>query len=245
MLRAYTQEDDETDWKEEFEQSEQYRVMKEDLSAIRESPDSEKKIEYDHIFAASRQTQLSLMIRRVFNIMARAPSYNLARLMIAIIYAVLLGTVFLQTKSTEKVYQQYEVDGVLGAIFLGLIIIGVVSVSMAVPVMNQIRDVFYKHRASGMLDHNSVTVAVTIAETPYLFMMSALFCAVFYGLVGLFAGVNNWFWFFFLFGLNMATYTYFGQAFICLVRDANTAAALVGALIGFNVSFRLVLCYCV
>jgi len=42
---------------------------------------------------------------------------------------------------------------------------------------------------------------------------------------------------FFFFGMNVAVYTYFGQAFICLVRDVNTAGALVGALIGFNIFF--------
>lgn len=35
----------------------------------------------------------------------------------------------------------------------------------------------------------------------------------------------------------MANYAYFGQAFICLVKDIPTAGALVGALIGYNVFF--------
>jgi hypothetical protein len=35
----------------------------------------------------------------------------------------------------------------------------------------------------------------------------------------------------------VATYTYFGQAFICLVKDTPTAGALVGALIGYNIFF--------
>ena len=43
--------------------------------------------------------------------------------------------------------------------------------------------------------------------------------------------------FFMYFALNIGTYTYFGQAFICLVKDIPTAGALVGALIGYNVFF--------
>lgn len=39
------------------------------------------------------------------------------------------------------------------------------------------------------------------------------------------------------FTLNVAIYAYFGQAFICLVKDIPTAGALVGALIGYNVFF--------
>jgi hypothetical protein len=67
--------------------------------------------------------------------------------------------------------------------------------------------------------------------------MSAIFCSIYYSLVGLFQAADKWFMFFLYFALNIATYTYFGQAFICMVRDIPTAGALVGALIGFNVFF--------
>jgi hypothetical protein len=46
------------------------------------------------------------------------------------------------------------------------------------------------------------------------------------------------FWYFWLFfTLNVANYAFFGQAFICLVKDTPTAGALMGALIGYNVFF--------
>jgi ABC-type multidrug transport system permease subunit len=108
---------------------------------------------------------------------------------------------------------------------------------MAVPVTQQIRDVFYKHRASGMLSHSSLSWALFLAETPYLCAISVLFGAVYYGTVGLFDSVEQFglFWVFFI--LNVAIYSYFGQAFICLVKDTATAGALVGALIGYNIFF--------
>lgn len=237
MLRAYTGPDDDTDWKAMFDQSEQFQVLKQQLADIKESPDEAKEIKYDNIFAANSHTRMTLMIRRIFRIMLRAPAYNLTRISIAVIYAVIIGTVFLRTKNKDRVFYANDVDGILSSIFIALIIIGVVSVSMAVPVMKQIRDVFYKHRASGMLGHNSVTVAVSVGELPYMVAMSLIFSVVYYSLVGLFNAVNQWLWFFLFFGLNIATYTYFGQAFMCMVRDTNTAGALVGALIGFNVFF--------
>ena len=56
--------------------------------------------------------------------------------------------------------------------------------------------------------------------------------------VGPLASSIEKFWYFFLFfTLNVANYAYFGQAFICLVKDTPTAGALVGALIGYNVFF--------
>lgn len=225
MLRAYTGEDDERDWKALFEESEQYKKLHCDIDEIKSNLDTTKKISYDSPFATTAGTQHTLMMRRIFRIMMRSPSYNLARLMIAIFYALLLGSVFLRSRPENRArrFNQYQVDGLLSTIFLGLIIIGVVSISMAVPVMKEIRDVFYKHRASGMLSHNSITVAVTVAELPYIVIVSAIFSSVYYSLVGLFDTADKWFGFFGFFALNIGTYTYFGQAFICLVKDIPTA----------------------
>jgi len=121
--------------------------------------------------------------------------------------------------------------------FLSLIIMGVTSISMAVPVMKKIRDVFYKHRASGMLQHNSLAWSLQVGETGYLCLIALLFAVIYYLTVGLFKSVDKFalFWVFTI--LNLANYTYFGQAFICLVKDVPTAGALMGALIGYNVFF--------
>lgn len=239
MLRAYTgEEHEEFDWKEAFEQSEQYQTMKSYIDSVKESPDEAKKISYDSIYATTFQTRMVHMNNRIFKIMMRAPSYNLVRLMIAILYAFLLGSPFVTYDSVNKPpFNENHVTGIFGTIFLGLIIVGVVSISMAVPVMKEIRDVFYKHRASGMLTHNSVTVAISIGELPYIVLMSFIFAVVYYLTVHLFFTANQFVAFFGYTALNVAVYVYFGQSFIALVKDESTAAALVGALIGFNVFF--------
>jgi glucan phosphoethanolaminetransferase (alkaline phosphatase superfamily) len=114
--------------------------------------------------------------------------------------------------------------------FLALIIMGVTSISMAVPVMKKIRDVFYKHRASGMMQHNSIAWSLQVGETVYLCLIAFLFGVVYYLTVGLFAGVGKFglFWVFTI--LNLANYTYFGQAFICLVRQGNACFHSSGTL---------------
>jgi ABC-type multidrug transport system permease subunit len=108
---------------------------------------------------------------------------------------------------------------------------------MAVPVTAQIRNVFYKHRASGMVGHKSLSWALFLAESPYIVLISALFGAIYYATVGLFDTSEEFFFFWVFFTLNVALYAYFGQAFICLVKDIPTAGALVGALIGYNIFF--------
>jgi len=108
---------------------------------------------------------------------------------------------------------------------------------MAVPVTKQIRDVFYKHRASGMLKHTSLSWALFLSEIPYICFISIIFAIIYYATVGLFYTGKQFGLYWVFFTLNVAIYSYFGQAFICLVKDVPTAGALVGALIGYNIFF--------
>ena len=240
MLRAYAGDTapQDVDFPEAFRQSEQYKKLRDQIEASNESPDDAKKIQYDSGFATPYKEQSTLMNRRIITIYKRSPAYNLTRLMIAVFYSFIIGSVFI-TKAYKKgqPYLENDAEGVLSTIFLSLIIVGVTSITMAVPVMKKIRDVFYKHRASGMLEHNSVAWALALGETPYICLVSVLFGAIYYATVGLFQSVKSFGLFWVFFTLNIATYSYFGQAFICLVRDIPTSMAIVGALIGYNVFF--------
>ena len=238
VLRAYAGDHaTDVDWAEVYKASDQYGTLQEKLKEIKESNDPSKQISYDSTFAASPKERSALTNQRIVTVYRRSPAYNLTRLMIAIFYAFLIGSVFIRSRHKNAPWYENEMDGVISTMFLSLIITGVTSISMAVPVMKTLRDVFYKHRASGMLRHNAIAWALQVGETPYICLFSVLFCAVYYGIVGLFASFEKFgkFWVFFV--LSVCTYTYFGQAFICLVKDVPTAGALVGALIGYNVFF--------
>ncbi len=267
MLRCMASDGSEEgfDWAEAYKLSDQYATLLEKIDTIKESADESMKITYDSTFAATFRERQTLMNRRIVTVYKRSPAYNLTRIMIAIFYAFLIGSVFIRSKyGRNNVWQEVQVDGMIvsfayagsdctttpclasladfnpdlqSSMFLSLIIMGVTSISMAVPVMKKIRDVFYKHRASGMLQHNSLAWSLQVGETVYLCLIALLFAVVYYVTVGLFQNVAKFglFWVFTI--LNIATYTYFGQAFICLVKDVPTAGALMGALIGYNVFF--------
>jgi hypothetical protein len=238
MLSAYAGNSapQDVDFPEAFRQSDQYKKLQDQIEASKESPVEAKRIQYDSGFATPFKEQVHLMNRRIVAIYKRSPAYNLTRLMIALFYSFIIGSVFITKAYKDEQYLENDAEGVLSTIFLSLIIVGVTSITMAVPVMKKIRDVFYKHRASGMLEHNSVAWALALGETPYICLVSVLFGAIYYGTVGLFQ-VKSFGLFWVFFTLNIATYSYFGQAFICLVRDIPTSMAIVGALIGYNVFF--------
>ena len=53
------------------------------------------------------------------------------------------------------------------------------AMTMAIPVAKRVRDVFYKHRASGMIGHTAVFVGMTTAELPYLLSISILYVFIY------------------------------------------------------------------
>lgn len=206
MLRAYAGEHavEGIDWAEVYKESEQYQVLGNQIESLAASPDEEKKISYENDLSTDFKERLRLVNNRILTIYKRSPAYNLTRLMVSVFYAFLIGSVFLRNQQTE--WNENDVDGVLGTLFLATIIIGVTSISMAVPVMKRIRDVFYKHRASGMLTHNSIAWALAVGEVPYILLNSALFSCVYYFSTSLFTTAEKFFMFWLFFTLNVGTY---------------------------------------
>ena len=127
----------------------------------------------------------------VVKIYKRSPAYNLARLSIAVFYAFIIGSVFLRGEGRRDYWLENEVDAVISTMFFSLIVIGVTSITMAVPVTKTLRDVFYKHRASGMLTHKALSSALLIGEIPYICLISILFGVIYYATVGLFASTSK------------------------------------------------------
>lgn len=193
MLRAQTSgAAAEVNWIEEFKTSEQFESLQKQIATTNESPDDSKKLSFDEVYPTTSRERVHMMNRRVLTVYKRSPAYNLARLSIALLYAFIIGSVFLGGRRINKtVWLETEVDAVISVMFLSLIIIGVTSISMAVPVTKTLRDVFYKHRASGMLTHKALSGALFLGEVPYICLISVLFGCVFYATVGLFASASK------------------------------------------------------
>jgi hypothetical protein len=67
----------------------------------------------------------------------------------------------------------------LSTIFISFIIIGVLSITSVLPVMLSIRDMYYRHKAGGLLGSASVARALATAEKRFILISCVLFCIVF------------------------------------------------------------------
>lgn len=144
------------DFAERWLESENGRKTKDELDEMKgRVPDPTKKLEYETEFAAPRGTRSNMITRRLRLIYWRSPAYNLARLTVSAVIAFVLGSVFV-TKRRQNYFTESDVQARFAVVFLSFILLGIMAILSVIPVMGRIRDMFYRHRASGMYDSASL-----------------------------------------------------------------------------------------
>lgn len=233
MLKVITA-DDAPDYAEMFANSINHSDMMVRIATTIEESRPEDEIKFDSAFATNWYTRQHLTNKRFQTIYYRSPAYNLSRIIISMAIAFILGSVFVGNRFPDT-FSETEISSIFATIFISFIIIGVLAINSVLPVMLKLRDSFYRHRSAGMVDSGSVTLALGFAEKWFILLSAVLFCLIFIGTAGLhftkFRRLVS-FWGFFTF--NLAIYSYFGQAFMCLVRGMGTAQILASVFIGLN-----------
>jgi len=216
-----------------YTQSKEYATTHALITDLKNNIDESRKIAYDSEFPTTFTRRNMLVNDRLVLIYWRSPTYNLSRLMLSLGIAFILGSVFIRYDRPET-FEEMQLSSAISTIFISFIIIGVLSITSVLPVMLSIRDMFYRHRAAGMLNHTSLAMALGVAEKRFILLSSMLFTIVFYFTMGLEPSARKFFAFWGFFTFNLAIYSYFGQAFMCLVRGMATAQILCSVFIGIN-----------
>lgn len=175
------------DYVEAFTESSQYQTMKDKIQNTIDvdGKDPEKKLVFKREFAANRRTRGGLLDKRLQTIYWRSPAYNLLRMLISLVIAFVLGSIYLTKRLVKQdIVSEQEMTGILSLIFISFIIIGVMSINSVLPVMLGIRDSFYRQRAAGMYGFSSLGWALGTAEKYFIVISSGLFCVVFLPCIG-------------------------------------------------------------
>lgn len=234
-------EDERLDFAKAWSESENFQRVLHALKHLTDTKDAKMEIKFDLRYAASKKIRNKEMAIRLCTIYWRSPAYNLSRLALSVFIAFLMSSIFIPIRNKD-VFNETEISSMLGTIFISFIIIGVLSITSVLPVMLSIRDMFYRHKAAGMIGSSSVGRALATAEKGFILISSLLFCLIFIPLSGINetpsetlrtkVGEGVAFWGFFTF--NVAIYSYMGQLFMCLMRGQATAQILASVFIGIN-----------
>lgn len=240
VMRAYAGEKSSNhDWAELYKASEQFSIVQNQISSIRDASDDDNKLAFASTFSTPMRERIRLMCNRMGTIYRRSAPYNMTRIVVSILYAFLVASLFMSSayRRNNFSWNETEAAGLIGTLFLSLNVVGTTAMTMAIPVAHKVRDVFYKHRASGMIGHTAAFVGMVTAELPYLLLVAFLYVVVYCATAGLFSTAANFGWFLLFFFLHTASYSFFAQCFMCLVKDEKTVGALQGVWIGLNLFY--------
>jgi hypothetical protein len=177
MLRVITM-DEQAGLADVYLQSEEFANLNGELEKAHASPDESERIDYDSEYASSRTKMRMLVNQRLQTIYWRSPSYTLARIMVSLLIACVLGSVFIFNRN-KALFTEVDVRARISVIFIAFIIVGIMAMLSALPPMQRVRDMYYRHQDAGMYDSVSMGLALGVAEKPFILVSTALFCVVF------------------------------------------------------------------
>jgi len=87
----------------------------------------------------------------------------------------------------------------------------------------------------------AVARAFTLAEIPFIFATASMFVLIFYFVMGFSTEPDKFFLFYLFSFLGLALFTYLGQMFVSLFRDAETAQGFGGLVVSLTSMFSGIL----
>lgn len=164
----------------------------------------------------------------------RSPSYNLVRMIVSAVVALILGSVYVSQRTPHN---EPDMNSRVTSIFISTVFLGVSSFNTILPLFELERNMFYRHKAALMYNSSALDLAFTFAEVPFILWSSLVFCVIFYFMAGFSAEAYKFLLYYAFFTLNLGTYTYLGQALMSLVRDSEIAQTLGSAVVGLSALF--------
>lgn len=196
------------------------------------------KVSFPDRHATPGGTQMRETLKRAFKIYWRSPSYNTVRLLTSTVIALVFGSIYVADMTLSN---EADMNSRATSVFVAELFLGVNSFITVLSLFETERNMFYRHKAALMYTNRSILAAFTFAEIPFLLLASMIFVIIFYFMIGFTADVTKFFLFYLFFTLNMAVWTFLGQMFVALTRNALGAQGLGSLLLSLTSLFTGVL----
>eukprot|EP00730_Choanoeca_flexa_P005423 TRINITY_DN11938_c6_g1_i16.p1 TRINITY_DN11938_c6_g1~~TRINITY_DN11938_c6_g1_i16.p1 ORF type:complete len:739 (+),score=188.31 TRINITY_DN11938_c6_g1_i16:284-2500(+) len=143
-------------------------------------------------YAVSWPTQFSLLLKRAALIVKREKAVNMARLMQTLVFAVLLGLIWLQEGGSDSGRAVQSVSGVIFFLLINQSFGGVFSIIFVFPAE---KSVVTKERSSKTYQVGAYFWSKMLVNLPRTFMYNLLFSLITYWMVGLRSDAGSFFGF--------------------------------------------------
>jgi hypothetical protein len=151
------------------------------IDKVVDDTSDDQLVSFPRKYATSWRTQGSAVLYRAMTVYFRSPSYNIVRLLVSAIVALLFGSVYASQRVPED---ESGMNSRVNSVFIAVIFLAVNSLYAVLGVFEIERNMFYRHKAALMYDSSAIAQALTLAELPFIFLASTVFMVLFYFIMG-------------------------------------------------------------
>ncbi|PKU71423.1 ABC transporter G family member 38-like [Dendrobium catenatum] len=175
-------------------------------------------------FPQSNFGQFKICLWKNWSIYWRNPEYNLTRVFVTIVTALLVGSIFWKIgKQREK---STDITVVIGAMYLAVIFVGFGNCSTVQPTITTERSVFYREKAAGMYSDLPYALSQVFVEVPYVFFQASYYSLMVYSMMSFEWTVTKFLWFFIISFLTFLYFTYYGMMTVAVTPNIQVAGIL-------------------
>ncbi|CAM9164398.1 unnamed protein product [Ectocarpus sp. 13 AM-2016] len=198
-----------------------------ELESLMIPPAGSEPLQFSSVYAASRSLQTKTCIDRAILQYWRNPNYNWSRIMLALVIAVIFGTASIG----GDLESEADVAAQTGVIYMSTMFVGSICMQTAIAAGFLERIVFYREKAANMYSSLAYAIGYTVAEVPYIFVISLAFCGIFYFIMGLAATAHQFFFYWMFFVLWETFMVFTGMTFVFIIPSFSTAGVFAGTLV--------------
>lgn len=192
------------------------------------------KVVYSSRYATSRDTQTRAVFQRAFKIYFRSPAYNVTRVMVSIFVAFLFASVYASQRVPKT---ESDMNSRVNSVFMATLFLCVNAQNTVLSVFEYERNMYYRHKAAGMYRPSALAIAFTFCEIPFVILTSTMYVIPFYFIMGFDVDAGKFFLFYLFVTLGFFSFTFLGQMFVSLLRDAETAQVIGGVVVSTTAMF--------
>ncbi|PKA64631.1 Pleiotropic drug resistance protein 12 [Apostasia shenzhenica] len=175
-------------------------------------------------YAQSSLAQYKICLWKYWSIYWRNPEYNLSRLGMALVTALILGSIF--WKIGERRNNASNLHSVIGAMYLAIQFVGFSNCSNVQPLVATERSVFYREKAAGMYSALPYAISQVTVEIPYVLFQSFYYTLILYCMMSFQWTAMKFLWFFLITSFCFLYYTYYGMLSVAVSPNLQVSGVL-------------------
>mmetsp|Transcript_4643 Transcript_4643/g.13342 ORF Transcript_4643/g.13342 Transcript_4643/m.13342 type:complete len:1521 (-) Transcript_4643:659-5221(-) len=219
------------DFPEYYKASAEYKAAAEEADQLAEQlVKTHEPLKTASTYATPIRRQFLVLCHKFFVIYWRSPAYNVTRVFMTCLIALLYGAMYFNKGTISDGAQASDVQNVMGVLFSTSAFQGMFNLMSAMPVVGFERSVYYRERAASMYSSAAFSGALALVEVPFVLLQSVLFSCIAYFMIGFANSAKKFFFFLLVFFLDLILFTVFGQFLVYITPSIQMATVVASGL---------------